>query len=180
MADTRGSVCTNSGGLRPDRIQRSAVRTRTGFGEWYSCRSRQWHRPWRGASAAPLPTFPPIEAAPASAQFPRRGRVACLSSVTTVRGGASLAHQALLYGSEESARARSRVAEHGVGPIRLAGQRRARSPVLGDPPGPTSRNPDVGDTGPEIMRMRQTTPTPPEGARTSGGDREVPLRPKPA
>lgn len=50
---------TNSGGLRPGRIQRPAAGTRSGgSGEEYSGRSRRWHHPWRGASVAPPPTFP--------------------------------------------------------------------------------------------------------------------------
>jgi hypothetical protein len=53
------SGLTNSGGLRPGRIQRPAAGTRSGgSGEEYSGRSRRWHHPWRGASVAPPPTFP--------------------------------------------------------------------------------------------------------------------------
>jgi hypothetical protein len=58
VAGTQGVVCTNSGGLRPGRIQRPAARTRSGgSGEAYNGRSRRWRCPCGGIGGATA--YPP-------------------------------------------------------------------------------------------------------------------------
>ena len=48
VACTGGLVRANSGGPRPDRIQRPAAATRNGGSGECSGRSRRWRRPWMG------------------------------------------------------------------------------------------------------------------------------------
>jgi hypothetical protein len=63
--------------------------------EEYSGRSRRWHHPWRGASVAPPPTFPPRRQAPTAAtgfcehhdRTVKSGRCARLSTLSNPPAG---------------------------------------------------------------------------------------------
>src|SRR5947209_9784650 len=69
---SRGVVCTNSGGLRPDRIQRPAVRTRSGGSGMTTTTGPAGGTALGGeASVAPPPIFCPVE--PESATTPDSG-----------------------------------------------------------------------------------------------------------
>jgi hypothetical protein len=64
---SRGVVCTNSGGLRPDRIQRPAVRTRSGGSGMTTTTGPGGGAALGGeASVAPPPIFCPVEPEPAT------------------------------------------------------------------------------------------------------------------